>query len=346
MRVHVMELKAGDIVSNDIFNSYGLHVLSAGTILKEHDISRLFQHQLDYIDIAEPSGDSAAQAPYYPSSMKLNPLFQSAVSGFEQLFSQAIREGRLRDEDVNESFRPLISNFREEHDVVSLLLVLGTKDEYTYQHSVQVGMLSYYIALWTGRSEEEAHHIGKAGYLHDIGKCRIESGILNKPGELSEEEFREIKQHPIHGFDIIQQSFQDELLAKAVLQHHERLDGSGYPYGIRAPHIHTAARIVAVADTYSAMISTRVYREKRDLLHVLKELYEQSFSKLDPMITHTFIRQMLPNFIGKRATLSNGSSGTIVMTNPSDFFRPLVRIDNDFVDLARHSDVEIVEIAV
>ncbi len=346
MRVHVMELKAGDIVSSDIFNSYGLHVLSAGTILKDHDISRLFQHQVDYIDIAHPSAESDAQAPGYPTSIKLNPLFQSAVSGFEQLFSQAIRDGRLRDEDVNESFRPLVSNFREEHDVVSLLLVLGTKDEYTYQHSVQVGMLSYYIALWTGRSEEEARHIGKAGYLHDIGKCRIESDILNKPGELTEEEFREIKQHPIHGFDIIQQSFQDELLAKAVLQHHERLDGSGYPYGIRSPHIHVAARIVAVADTYSAMISTRVYREKRDLLHVLKELYEQSFNKLDPVITHTFIRQMLPNFIGKRATLSNGNSGTIVMTNPSDFFRPLVRIDDDFVDLARHSEVEIVEIAV
>jgi len=344
MRIHVMELKSGDIISNDIFNSYGLHVLSAGTVLKEHDISRLFQHQVDYVDIHERANASAL--PISSTGSKLNPLFQSAVSGFEQLFIQAIHEGRLRDDDVNESFNPLITNFREEHDVVSLLLLLNTKDEYTYQHSVQVGMLSYYIALWIGRGEEEALHIGKAGYLHDIGKCRVDSSILNKPGVLTDEEFNAIKQHPVHGFDIIQQSFQDELLAKAVLQHHERLDGSGYPYGILAPHIHTAARIVAVADTYSAMISSRVYREKRDLLFVLKELYAQSFGKLDPAITHTFIGQMIPNFIGKRATLSDGSSGTIVMTNPSDFFRPLVQIDDEFLDLARNIDLDIVEIAV
>ena len=344
MRIHVTELRTGDVIGSDIFNSYGLHVLSAGTVLKELDISRLFQHQVDYVDIHDRPAEGAFELA--PAEARLSPLFQSAVSGFEQLFSQAIHEGRLSDSDVDESFQPLISNFREEHDVVSLLLLLNTKDEYTYQHSVQVGMLSYYIALWIGRDEEEALHIGKAGYLHDIGKCRIASDILNKPGALTDEEFHDIKQHPVHGFDIIQQSFQDELLAKAVLQHHERMDGSGYPYGIAAPDIHIAARIVAVADTYSAMISSRVYREKRDLLFVLKELYEQSFSKLDPVVTHTFIRQMLPNFIGKRATLSNGNSGTIIMTNPSDFFRPLVQIEDAFLDLTRHADIEIVEIVV
>ena len=80
----------------------------------------------------------------------------------------------------------MIESFQEEKDVVSLLLSLNSKDDYTYQHSVQVGMLSYYIAKWMNKSEKEALHIGKAGYLHDIGKSKIHSDILHKPGKANQ----------------------------------------------------------------------------------------------------------------------------------------------------------------
>ncbi|XEC96428.1 HD-GYP domain-containing protein [Paenibacillus tarimensis] len=226
-----------------------------------------------------------------------------------------------------------------ERDVVSMLLLLNTKDDYTYQHSVQVGMLSYYIAKWLDYDEHTALRIGKAGFLHDIGKSKIDLNILNKPGKLTEEEFEQIKQHPLFGYEIINNSFRDDLIALAALQHHERMNGTGYPNGMSGERIHPAAKIVAVADIYSAMISTRVYREKRDLMFVLKELHRMSFHDMDPLTTHTFIRHMVPNFIGKTVELQSGAKGIIVMTNTSDFFRPLVRVNDKFVDLSSdHSD--------
>jgi putative nucleotidyltransferase with HDIG domain len=316
----------------------------------------LFQHQIDYVDIEIRSYDRPVQTAAAGSSRTIEtsvspkwmptvkPIYEDTIKGFKSLFEQAVNKGVIEEQAVKETFQPLVDNFKMERDVVSMLLLLNTKDDYTYQHSVQVGMLSFYLASWLGYSQDEAVDIGQAGFLHDIGKCRIDATILNKPGRLTDEEFDEIKRHPQYGCDIIQNSMNNEIAAIVAAQHHERIDGSGYPLGLKDEQIHPIARIVAVVDVYSAMISMRVYREKRDLLHVLREIYRMSFKELDAKTAHTFIKHMIPNFIGKRAELDNGQTGIIIMTHPTEFFRPLVQIDDRFVDLTVERDIEVKEI--
>jgi len=348
MRVHITDVRTGDRLSEDIFNSFGLHVLSKGAILNEKELSRMYQHQIDYIEIEWRTGqaedlieEETTPRNYNPL---LRPLYHDAVAGAEQLFERALVEGRIYEDDIKESFQPLVENFRAERDVVSLLLMLNSQDDYTYQHSVQVGMLSYYIARWLGWSEEETVRAGKAGFLHDIGKCKIADAILNKPGLLTDEEFQEVKNHPQYGYDILKLSIEDESIALAALQHHERMNGKGYPNGLSGDDIHPMARIVAIADVYSAMISSRVYCEKKDLLHVLREMFELSFQELDPDMTHTFIRHMAPNFIGKSVELSTGELGIIIMTHPTDFFRPLVQVGETFIDLSVQRNIDITQV--
>jgi putative nucleotidyltransferase with HDIG domain len=346
MKVHITDVRSGDRLAEDIFNSFGLHVLSKGTILNEKELTRMFQHQIDYVEIEwRPSQTIKSDETPSPSNNPLiRPLYHDAIANAEQLFERALEEGRIYEEDIKESFQPLVENFRTERDVVSLLLMLNSQDDYIYQHSVQVGMLSYYIARWLGWSEEETVLAGKAGFLHDIGKCKIADAILNKPDKLSEDELEEIQNHPQFGYDILKNSFDNPAIALAALQHHERMDGKGYPQGLTRENIHPMARIVAVADVYSAMISSRAYSDKRDLLHVLRELHELSFQELDPDITHTFIRHMAPNFIGKKVELSNGQVGKIVMSHPTDYFRPLVQVGDQFVDLSVQRKLEIKQV--
>jgi putative nucleotidyltransferase with HDIG domain len=346
MRVHVTDLMNGDQLSRDTFNNFGLHVLSKGTTLFNQEISRLFQHQIDYVEIKERmTGQPALRTIESTINPKwlptVQPIYENAVKSLEGLFSKALEHGLINDEEVNAVLNPLLNNLQLERDVVSMLLLLNTKDEYTYQHSAQVGMLSYYLAVWVGYSNEEALQISKAGFLHDIGKCRIVEDIINKPGKLTDEEFEEIKKHTTYGYEIISNSFDEEYLAIGALQHHERNDGSGYPHGLTNDAIHPVAKIIAVADIYSAMISERVYRQKRDLLFVLKELYQLSFSKLDPFTTQTFIKHMMPNFIGKRVELESGENGIIVMTHPIEFFHPLIQINDRFIDLTIEREYEI-----
>jgi len=177
--------------------------------------------------------------------------------------------------------------------------------------------------------------------LHDIGKSKVSLTILNKPARLTNEEYDEIKKHTLYGYKIINDSFKQPDIAMAALQHHERIDGTGYPLGTKGDQLLPLSKIVAVADIYSAMISSRVYQKERDLLQVLKELQRISFSEIDPTIAITFIKNMLPHFIGKSVTLSNGKMGNIIMTNPTDFFRPLIQLEENFIDLAVNRELQI-----
>ena len=350
MLISIHQVKVGDRLGSDTFNGYGLLVLSAHTELSVDDIEKLKLHHIDEVDIAfrtdDPGPDTARdESPsaqtYHAASAAAIAAYHEAVDGMKSIFEQAIQQGIVQKDQIDIGFNPLVQQVHQEKDVVSLLLVLNSTDDYTYQHSVQVGMISYYIAKWLGQSEPEAVLAGKAGYLHDIGKGLIDPAILQKPGKLTAEEYERVKKHSIYGYELLQRSGLPAEICLTALQHHERLDGSGYPYGLRGDEIHPLAKIVAVADIYSAMISSRVYQKKRDLLFVLRELHRCSFGQIDPHITQLFIQHMVPNFIGKKIQLASGEMGTIVLTHPTDVFRPLVNFDGTFIDLSERTDLEV-----
>ncbi|WP_068619939.1 HD-GYP domain-containing protein [Paenibacillus tuaregi] len=343
MRRHVMELAPGDRLENDIFNNNGVFVLKKGTVLNNESIVKLVQHSIDYVDVDLSSETEASPV---TSIQKMELQFNDAIDAFESIFLESLATGKFDQNDVDDLLMPLMEQLTSQKDVISLLLLLDNKDNYTYNHSMQVGMLSYYIALWMGYPHDEAYKAGKAGFLHDIGKSMVPPEILNKPGKLTEEEFEEIKRHTTYGYEIIRNSTTDEISALVALQHHEREDGSGYPQGLTSSEIHPFAKITAIADVYSAMTSNRVYQNKQELITVLHELYRLSFGKFSPEPTQAFIRHMLPNFIGKRVRLTSGELGSIVMTNPSDFFRPLVKTDTRFADLSREPNIDIQEVFV
>jgi putative nucleotidyltransferase with HDIG domain len=339
-------LEEGDRLISDTFNKFGLNVLSSGTTLNSDDIKKLTMHNIDYVDISPRHTENKTDSENIISPVFIEQAlaFSDAIEGIKDIFHKAEREGVILQEDVDASFNPLIESFQQQIDLVSLLIALNSKDDYTYQHSVQVGMLSYYIAKWLGKSDSEALLVGKAGYLHDIGKSKIDDAILKKPARLTNEEFDEVKKHTIYGYEMIKQSFSEESLALVAFEHHERLDGNGYPMRKKGSAIHSHSRIVAIADVYSAMICNRVYQDKRDLLYVLKEINRMSFGELDPKTARVFIEHMIPNFIGKKVALSDGSLGTIIMTNPTDFFKPLIQIGEDFIDLSQDMHLEITSI--
>lgn len=343
MRVHVTDLQDGDYLRGDTFNSRGIHVLSKGTQLRSEEISKLLQHNVEYVDI-EARMEAANSSGKPLIIQNLNTNFDHMIEGFESLYLEALSKGSFNETMVDDVLQPLVGTLDKQKDVVSLLLLLDRDDDYTYNHSLQVGMLSFYIATWLGYTKHESYEISRAGYLIDIGKCRISPELLNKPGKLTEAEFEEIKRHTTYGYEIISNSMNDKTTALVALQHHEREDGSGYPGNLTKSDIHPYAQIAAIADVYSAMSTPRVYQSKQELIGVLRELHNLSFGKLNAKSVHAFIQHLMPNFIGKRVLLSTGDMGTIVLNNPTDVFRPLVKSENHFIDLSRERHVSVVEI--
>lgn len=352
MKIRVIELQEGDRLESDVFNDYGVNILSKNTIIHEKEIARLIQHHIDYVEISPRNSNDVTESEiefnYKKKYIDANvmPHFLKTVSNMKSIFEQ-LRSGEdLQHEQLDELTDPMLDSIRTERDTVSLLILLNNQDDYTYQHSVQVGIISYYIAKWMKYPEEECRKISKCGFVHDIGKSKISNEILNKSDKLTKEEFECFQKHSYYGWQILNQISEGSIEALVSLQHHEREDGSGYPEGLKGKDIHPYTKIVAVADTYSTMISKRNNKSQLDLLLVLKELYALSFTSLDALTVHTFIQHMLPNFIGKKAHLSNGEKGQIIMINPKDFFRPIIKVEDQFVDLAEDRNIEIKQIVV
>ncbi|MDQ0191845.1 HD-GYP domain-containing protein [Paenibacillus wynnii] len=343
MRVHVTDLKNGDFLREDTFSSRGIHVLSKGTQLRIEEISKLMQHGVDYIDI-EARDEVVITSSKPQTIQKMTENFDQMIDGFESLYLEALAKGSFNKTMVDDVLQPMLGSLDKHKDVVTLLLLLDRDDNYTYNHSLQVGMLSYYISSWLGYTKKESYEISRAGYLIDIGKCQVSSDLLNKPGKLTEAEFDEVKRHTTYGYEIIRNSMDDHNTALVALQHHEREDGSGYPDKLKKLEINPYAQIAAIADVYSAMTTPRVYQSKQELISVLREIHTLSFGKLNAKSVHAFIQHLMPNFIGKRVLISTGDMGVIIMNNPTDVFRPLIQIDSRFCDLSRERQISIVEI--
>jgi len=185
--------------------------------------------------------------------------------------------------------------------ISALAAAVDAKDPYTFGHSNEVTVQAVAIAAAMGLKDDEIQMIRIAATLHDIGKIGIDGTILLKPGRLTEEERDIINRHPAIGADILAPL---EFLRDAVplvLFHHERYGGGGYPSGISGEAIPLGARIIAVADSFNAMISDRPYREALSVEAAIRELRENSGSQFDPVVAEVFIRLVSDDVVAQQS---------------------------------------------
>ncbi|MCY6369635.1 HD-GYP domain-containing protein [Clostridium ganghwense] len=215
-------------------------------------------------------------------------------------------------------------------------------DEYIYRHSINVGILSNMLGKWIGLSVKDLNLLTYAGILHDIGKIRIDSKILNKKSKLTSEEFRIIKTHSVIGYEIVKHiPYMDENVSMGVLMHHERCDGSGYPLKLKDEKIHTFGKIIAIADEFDAMTSNRVYKKKQSPFKVLEIMQEEALSKLDFKFWSIFLNGMVNCYIGEMVKLNTGDVAKVVRMDINDISRPLLLVKDDFIDLKERKDIFI-----
>lgn len=173
-----------------------------------------------------------------------------------------------------------------------LSTTLEAKDEYTKGHSLRVAEYSARLAKALGWSDEDVQNLKQAAYLHDIGKVGIPDTILNKPAKLSEEEYAIIKQHPLIGAEILKNISLTRHVTEIARSHHERYDGKGYPDGLKGEEIPIHARIVALADSYDAMNSRRIYRAPLPQNIIREEIAKNRGTQFDPKLTDLFLKLM------------------------------------------------------
>jgi len=215
----------------------------------------------------------------------LNDKFNNII-GFLGV-SRDITERKNAETKIEESFKSLRKVL--EASIQSMGKTTELRDPYTAGHQKRVGILAYEIAMALGLSEEQSNGVRLAGAIHDIGKIYVPAEILSKPGILSTNELNIIKAHPEVGHDILKNIDFPWPIAQIVLQHHERLDGSGYPYNLKEKEILLEAKIVGIADVIEAMASHRPYRPALGVKKAIKELEKNKGILYDPDIVDVCI---------------------------------------------------------
>ncbi len=190
---------------------------------------------------------------------------------------------------------------------------LKTSDDYTYMHSVAVCALMIALARQLGLDDDMTREAGLAGLLHDIGKMAIEPGILNKPGKLSDTEFNEVKRHPEEGHKILLEAKTiSEAALDVCLHHHEKVDGSGYPHGLKGEAISLFAKMGAVCDVYDAITSNRPYKVGWCPAESLRRMSEWSKGHFDDLIFQAFVKSIGIYPVGTLVKLHSGRLGVVI----------------------------------
>lgn len=272
-------------------------------------------------------------------------IINETVEDVRNIFGEIRETKKIPLNELRESIIPIVYEVSDSKYLLPLLSALQAKDDYTYRHNIAVGAIANLIGKWMGLDQQQLLQLTVAGLLHDVGKMLIPETILNKPGKLTYQEFIIMQKHTIYGYEILKETIGvTHRQALVALQHHERMDGSGYPMGIKGNQIDLFSRIVAVADVFHAMTSRRVYQDQFPFYKVVSEIERSMFDSLDPAISIVFIEKIMSALIGSSILLSDGRAGKIVMVPKNYPTRPLIQVGEEFIDLTIHSDLQIEKI--
>ena len=328
----------GKLATRDIFSDRGILLIPANAVILEEHIQLFQKHQ---IMIRE---DDITDQPQ-PNSNKQLQKFESSVSDIQEKFADIRVTKKVPLDAIRGEIVPIVQEATNNATMYELFSSLQAKDDYTYRHNLAVGTYAGMLGNWLGLEHQELLQLTTAALLHDVGKMLVPEEILNKPGELTDEEFEEMKKHTIYGYELLKETTGiNERQALVALQHHERLDGSGYPYGITGDEIDVFSRIVAVVDSFHAMTSNRIYHEAKPFYQVLVDMDKQTYGAFDPQITNLFIQKLMTTLIGQKVTLTDGRTGLILMINVHDPTRPLVQIGDEYVDLSKDYSLHIQQV--
>lgn len=337
--VRTRQLHSGMVIDQTIKDKSGKALVERGSVLDDFQIEGLLRHGIMEIYIREGEEDPVTEQEIVipaaiqhtiekvrvedRSRVQLKESVKKRVSeGIQFLYSSSADPNFA--ETTNTISNELMKAITENDAIAVDISALKVSDEYTFKHSVDVSTMSMIIAKKHGLDDDAVREIGIAGLLHDMGKSKIPNEVLNKPGKLTDEEFALIKQHSTFGYQILKEknTFSDRILL-GVLQHHEKLNGRGYPLGVTGDKIHLYAKIISVADIYDALVTERPYKpgfSPRDAVEMIMAMT----AELDINAMKSFLGSVILYPVDSIVTLSNGEKAKVVSNNPDYILRPTV----------------------
>lgn len=349
----VPDLEPGMMTAGAVWRQ-GKLVIQQNTVLTGNIIRRLSSWGVSSVRVKR-EGRPATDSEHLTESIKAQlieeaPVFyekyRKATSFAGKIFGYMRDHEDLPYTDLNKLATVDLYDLLHSENVLGHLYKIKPYADYTFLHAVGVGILSGLIGLWHGMNPEQIKTLTLCGVMHDIGKSQIPLTILDKPGRLTAAEQQAVNLHPQYGF-YMTKSIQSILpeVQQAILQHHERENGSGYPAKLRSPQIHPYAKIVAIADTYDALTTDKAYQKSVNPFSAMEILLDSMFVTLDRDFCKVFIRNLLKSLIGATVLLSDGSQAEVLELRDFMSTKPAVVTDTrEILDLNLIPSLSVVEV--
>ena len=270
--------------------------------------------------------------------------YMSALAQVKYELSMArFQKNSFNPEHLKALIPDVLQPLLEDKTIFWKLQFIEHKEDYLYHHSIDVAILAGCIGEWLGCTQKRLESLMWGALLHDIGKTLVPLNIINKSGTLTAEEWNIAQLHAVRGYKYLRKNYDmPHEIHYCVLQHHERMDGSGYPLSLPGKKIDICGRIIAIADIYSAMTSMRSYGKRRTSYDAAATLQSEMFGKLDSQVCLQFLGRLRQFFQGNMVRLNDGRDAEVVFLNPADDSRPMVRTaDGAVIDLGRSRDFSI-----
>ncbi|REE56384.1 HD domain-containing protein [Paenibacillus taihuensis] len=355
--VAASQVKLGDKIAQDVLTPLGSVLFHKGKVIMQREQEILHAFMVAQVTIESPidkkdgeeagadkSQDGAKDAAASTKSALVEQYDLTVVllkKVFKQMASGGVAFPIL---EVRNQLECLLQ-YSQDYKLLTFASHNVPTEDYLYHKSVMSALCCYMMAQWTGLPKKDWVQSALAGLLHDIGNAKVDSNILNKPTKLTTAEVEEMKRHTVLGYQLLKNvAGLNEGVKLAVLQHHERYDGSGYPLGIGSEKIHPYAKFVAISDIFNAMTMKRAYRKASSPYLVLEQLQQDSFGKLDAAYVRTFIEKATQFHNGTIVRLNDDRVGEIVFSDRNHPTRPWVNVGGTIVNLANERQYYIEEV--
>ena len=352
-RIDTDKLIPGMITAEDVYNQNNQLILPTVIILNDRTITKLAFYSILSVRVDDQVPDtSLGKASYdlsYSEKIRMSPdfvqfrkEFEEDVNNFKSVMNDVVEKGTPLDVDKLMNHTLNILDLTATHpNVFDMLHCMKEYDDATYVHSMNVALICNVFARWMRMNEREICMATVSGLLHDIGKTKIPDNIIKKPGKLTDSEYTLVQTHPQEGYRILQSSQLDPEVLNAVLMHHERCDGTGYPSHLTGQEIGKYAKMVSIADVYDAMTSARIYRGPLCPFKAIALFESEGLQKYDTHCILTFLENVVNTYLLNEVRLSNGLTGHIVFVNRNKLSAPTVQTDHGFIDLSIRPDITI-----
>ncbi len=354
LRIPINQAVPGLVVAEDIYSANNQLIISKNTILNRKIITRLRFYLINELLIISESSKNQSDKPVVQED-NYSQVIRNSIEfkRFNEAFSESIGDFKTELNNIANGQEPIdiakllehtariLAESRNGIHVFDMLHCMREFDDLTYVHSINVALICNVFGNWLKMTSEEIDNLTLSGLLHDIGKLKLPTHILNKPNVLTSAEYTVVKTHTVKGYQLLKNHSLDTHVKYATLMHHERCDGSGYPNAFHGASIDPFAKIVAIADVYDAMTSARVYRPALSPFESIANFEKEGYQKYDPHYLIAFLEGIVQCYIGKRVRLSNYAEGTIILINKQSLSRPVIQVGERFIDLSKKPNLSI-----